>query len=75
MKLMNFFTEDIINHEKSKKMELKLNSNEYYNDKDKKPKIECLHIFIVLTSTGSTGSTGLSLKSTADAISEAERLF
>ncbi|UZO18354.1 uncharacterized protein OCT59_009669 [Rhizophagus irregularis] len=45
MKLMNFFTEDIINHEK------------------------------ILTSTGSTGSTGLSLKSTADAISEAERLF
>ncbi|PKK65555.1 hypothetical protein RhiirC2_715469 [Rhizophagus irregularis] len=49
----NLSTEDIINHEKSKKMELMLNFNEYYNDKDKKPKSGCLHIFIVPTSTGS----------------------
>ncbi|CAB4410932.1 unnamed protein product [Rhizophagus irregularis] len=45
---VNLSTEDIINHEKSNKMELMLNFNEYYNDKDKKPKTGCLHIFIRL---------------------------
>jgi hypothetical protein len=41
--------DDIKNHVNSKKMDdnLMLNFKRYYNDKDRKPKIEWLHIFIV----------------------------
>jgi hypothetical protein len=53
--IKNFPTEDHIkNHDKSKKVDDNpmLNFNEYYNNKDKKPKKNHLHIFIVSTSTG-----------------------
>jgi hypothetical protein len=53
--IKNFSTEDDIkNHVKSVKMDdnpmLKLKS--YYNNEDKVPKDECLHIFIVPITTG-----------------------
>jgi hypothetical protein len=53
--IMKFSTEDgIKNHVKSEKVDDNpmLTFNKYYNNKDKKPKNECLNIFIIPITTG-----------------------